>query len=863
MQDGFDAFDEEYEMQSSSTVLAVVIGYTENTKGATKVYNTLLMTVEKEGEDVKVDVMEAQGKGESRLTETDPRRLHKIGTVLELQRVEGELVDKKGVLLEIEREHNVDDEMLRRERPDYKKPDKKKGLIYAATTEEREVFDTAVQMLSGKRGLRRQQRLKFKTEDPVDWMVMEDIDRKSLTVRAVAMTNTYYPRDLDVDARLVSLVSSAAGEVPEVIGLYRPGEDKAEVVGVVFAVDGMPIYRSVGWAPDRKKEATVGEKRTGTMVVIDQLVKYTPETDRYEGYAVLYNPLSMHVPHILSNGALAVPAGERRWTRAESMEQIPHIAGLASVAVTAEEALTQLLPVGAWVQLTYAEMLDKAIVEGGPLIHETKNWASLSFAGTGVAETGEREAFGKFDMLRRIPDRRKMAKEDEIKFRSSSFYDIPGAYRMISVYPHPELEEEIAQNLFGGKPVSRRERSAMLREALTSSNALYYRFAREMPVEELLGEKSTQGVETYMQTIPALRASLRMPPQRKVKRKEDGVFVDAPNQFSEFAAAYSTGSTAALMHEFAYFPHVGPYEEEGGRRTEHAWLDRDTDELLMVAVVADVKGSEKTTKKSSSVVYGFVPHSTAYDLPTSPQAPWVMYKPPILLTVPLLKDGALDPALEIEAGLGGPVVKGMSAELRTELVRLAAFLFTRFGVARRDAKDWENSYVADVLKRFKFKVDATHARQAILREVGGKLKDEIEAKRMTVRALNEGEVTGKDLDDAVQALEIAEAKRDKLYSEMRIEPEKGQQRVFIDVDGKMVWELFAEVHRREEPYKGYYSEATAAKQQIGPTDLDREWARVTSTMVRGPDVWNRTVETAAQAKAGTWTEARNAWARGE
>ena len=862
MQDVFDARDEEEEMQSSSTVLAVVIGYTEHMKGTTRVYNTTLMTVDKDGEEAKVDVIEAQGKGSSRLTETAPERLHKIGTVLELQKVEGVLADKKGVLIEPEREHNVDDEMLARERPDYRKQDRKRrDLIYAATTEEIELFDNAVQMLAGKKGVRRQRRLKFKTEDPVEWLAMPGIEEKNLTVRAVASANMYQLGNLGVDPKLEALLKKAAGESPEVIALSRPGGEAGEIVGAIFAVDGMPVYRSVGWAPDKKREPVVGERKMGTMVVIDQLVKYTPETDRYEGYAVLYNPLSMHVPHVVSSGSLSVPAGDKRWTRVESMEQIPHIAGLASVAVSAEEALSELLPVGAWVQLNYAESLDKAIVEGGPLIHETKNWASLSFAGTGVADTGERLFDGKFDMLRRIPDRRKVTREDEIKFRSSSFYDMPGAYRMISVYPHPELEAEIAQRLFAGKAVSRRERTAQLREALTSSNALYYRLAKEIPIEEIMEGKSTQRAETYIQTIPALRTNLRMPPQRKVRRKEDGVFVAAPNRFSEFASAYSTGSTAALMHEFAYFPHVGPYEDEGGRRTEHSWTENDGDELLVVAVVADVKGSERATDRTASVVYGFIPHSTAYDMTTSPQTPWVMYKPPILLSVPLLKNGALDPELGMEAGLGGPVVRELSEGLRSELVRLAAFLFTRFGLRRNDVKTWENSYVADFLKRFKFKIDATQARQAILRELGAAVRAEIDSARQTVRALREGDVSGEALEKAEKALEAAEAKREKLYSEMRIEEEKGQKRVFVDVDAKLVAEVFEKVHSEEDQYKGYYQELTAAKQQIGPTELDREWARVTSTMVPGPGVWNRRVDRAA--KADTWSAAKTAWTADE
>lgn len=885
MQDVFALREEEDEEQPSRGVLAVVIGYTEATAGSTKTYNTLLMTVDRETqreqegeqdgqeaqEDIRVAVIEAKGKGDSRLTEKAPERLHMIGTVLELTKVDGQVVDKKGVVFEVEREHDVDDEMIAREHGeapaerDTRKADKRtKKLRYAATTEEVLMLDRAVQMLARKTGTRRKNRLRFRTEDPVEWMTRPDIESRSLTERAVAMTNTYQPGDLGVAASLVALMGRAAGESPEVIAILAPHSE--EVVGALFAVDGMPIYRSVGWAPDRRREATVGEKRLGTMVVIDQLVKYTPETDRYEGYAVLYNPLTMHVPHILSNGALAVQAGEKRWTRAVDMQQIPHVAGIASVGVTPEEALSALLPVGAWVQLMYAESLDKPIADGGPLVHETKNWAALAFAGTGVAETGQREAFGKFDMLRRIPDRRKIAKEDEIRYRSSSFYDMPGAYRMISVYPHPQLEERIARELFEGRSVSLRERSAALRSALMMSTEPYYRLAKEIPAEEILAEKSTQKAETYLQTIPTLRTDLRMPPQRKVKGS-DGTFREAPNAFSEPAAAYTTGSTAALLHEFAYLPHITPYSEveeagagaeEAGRRYSTGWINSDTDELLMVAVVADVKSSERAQQKSASVVYGFIPHTEAYDLTTRPRLPWVMYKPPILLTVPLTRDNRLVPELSVEAGIGGPVIKGLSEDLKMELARLGAFLFTRFGLSRARSDGWKKSYVADFLERYKFKVDATHARRTLLAELGAKLKATIEEKKKAVSALRAAGVEDSTLEKAEKEMAEAETMRDKLYSELRIDPEKGQQRVFIDLDGKLVRDFFEGMHSGNEEHRGYYQAVTESKQHLGPTDLDREWARVTSTIVPEPGTWDAVVE---RSGAEYGEELRQTWAQ--
>lgn len=868
MENPFDVAQEEAEQQESQTAVVVVVGYTKHTTGRRTYYNTLLMTAEGLPEGMRTEVIEVEAKDKerSRLTRENPEEMYQVGTVLEMDTVEDEdgedvkvsiverrIVERregeygeetvKGKAIAVEREHRVSTAEERR-----------KGLAVPATDEEMRKMDEAVARLTGGRVVEKAGRLRhIVTENIYDWIVEDDADERPLTVKAAAMVQQQVRRDLKVDERLVTLMMRVAGERDEVLAVGR-----GENTGVLFTVDNKPVYQIMRQTRTAAKRA-YGKAERGVLVVIDQLAKYTPETDMVEGYAVLYNPATMRTPYIVSPQMMVVDNGGT-FERAKKMDQLQSIAGLVSVSQTAEEALMNLLPVGAWIEAVYAEALDKPIAEGGEPTHETKNWSSSFFRSMGVNERGEAVPFEKWTMMRRVPDRKRRKNEELKKFEESSFYDMPGAYRMIRVYPHPDLEEEVKMRMAqdrGRKDLAEKRLEQLtqqdrkeIRREVGGSGKTFYVPREEMGIKELEADRAELG-ETYVVTPEQLVDRLKMPRQRKVQDKQTRRMVIKEQPFREIAAAYATGSTTALVHEYAYIPHTLPFSE--GRSGIMEWKENEDGTPTVAVVVADVKSSARMKAKTASVVFGVLPHTDAANLETKLSEPWVMYRPPIVVQAPLMKGGEVDEKMSIEASLGGLVVKEAGEELRRELRRLAVFVYTRVGLMRRKLdEDWDNTYAHDFLKRYKVKADVTSIRDELLDKLlgernergkreGGELLRELEEKRGNLKMARE---TGASTEEAEKELNDAEEILEKTREELEAEG-----RLFADVDQKVVKEVFDAMRKDQ----ALFTETSEGGRNLGPTDEERRWL-ATANVVRGPGVWNRKVGEMSRVEG--WTERR-------
>ena len=853
-----DFRDEVEEETRTDDALAVVVGYVPPGKGK-RTYSTLLMTVEDERKEVPARIVEIARKTKgSRLVEDTPTRLYAVGTVLEVKARHGAITSSDGELIEAEKPRKEDTET---------------GVRILVTNEEMVAILRSMERLTDSVPVVRSGMPLFtQAEEVFGWREREEVKEAATLASALqAEVNTWLEEGdrfgvEGADEKLAERM--AALHVQEMKAVVLKDSAEGHTGMLYVSRTGRPVLRQADRPPREKIQTTTGERIVRTLVVIDHLVRYEPQTDRYEAYAVLYDPLSMKTPYVLHPKALSMEGKDgRSRERATDERQILPVLGVVSVGKTREEALAMLLPAGAWIEAKIAETIDRPISEGMEPTHETKNWASTFFQTKERNDDGTTNPLKRWSMVRRVPNRTTTRPEDYARFESSSFYDVPGAYRLITMYPHDEVVEEATR----GRQYQGRDTYKARMHDVKTSGLSFFRPASEITLDDVKMWRVASHNETIVLAAQDLKTYLKLPLQKLayvyVRDAEGKVVYDENKKpvkvldekgkpvqelrkmvVSEFPHVYAPGHVNALVHEAAYFPGVHPLEPG------ESYLRKDLGDSTFF-VVAAVKGSQQT-KQESYVVYGalyFEEKSDAGFFETEIDrvgfnVPWVMYKPPIILDASLVgSDGAVDSSLSIDLRLGGPEITELNQALRAELDKLMAYYGNRTTLDYiGTTKTWDDSYIKPLLSRFKFKVDATRYRDALKRDLLVRNKAASIKRRLETEVLS-----GKEREDLEKELDVARQAEEKAEEMLKDDT----KRLFVDVSHsavmahmKDVWESF---WRHEEDKHPVFKENRQSRTAAVPDRQEKRWTQVPAR-IWTPGQWRGSDEAKTLFETYSW-----------
>ena len=842
-----DDMDEMLEEMKTEDALAVVVGYVPP-EGGKRHYSTLVMTVQNEELGVPARIVEvSKWTKDSRLTAETAGRLYTVGTVLTLQARGGTVVDETGRLHEKEKQ---------------REEDMTTGVRMLVTAEEMAAILASMERLSENAPVQRNDLLLFLNPDEVfGWTARQDLERAPTLASALqAEIDTW----VDEESRF--RVDGADEKLAARMAKLHRDEMRAVVLndtagghtGMLYVgKHGRPILMQADRPPQERRQATTGERKTATLVVIDQLVRYEPETARFEGYAVLYDPLTLKTPYVLNPRELDLRTESGAKTgRVTSEGEMLSVLGVASVGRTREEALEWLLPVGAWIELKFAEALDMPIKEGMPETHETKNWATTFFRTSEAKEDGTVEPLTAFSMAGRVPNRTKTEPRDYDKFASSSFYDVPGAYRLIRVYPHDSVVEEATR---GREYPGRNTMKARMHDVKTSGLS-FFRPAAGISVDSVRMDRVVSHRETVLVAASDITGVLKLPSQFSRTADRRNKTIAAPTmrtmRFGEFPYVYAPGHVNAIVFEAAYIPHKNPGNH--GRTFLREELRDST-----YFVVAAVKSSAQT-KTENYVVYGAMyfeedGERRVFGTGTSLNVPWVMFKPPMVFSAPLTDStGRVDTDLAFHLGPGGPEITELNDALRAEIEKMLAYYAYRPNLGPQTKRDWEDAYLRPLLNRFKFKVDAESSRAA-LRE---RLLRRSEAADIRAR-LEREELTDERRGELERELERAEAGEEKAREMLN----NTDARLFVDIShsavtahAKAVWEAF---HSKEDerarrlekfPVFNETKDSTLAKE---PGKRWKEWMRLPQAELKTAGEWQQNEAAVNLFERYRWTRRRD------
>lgn len=841
-----DDMDEMLEEMKTEDALAVVVGYVPPA-GGKRYYSTLVMTVQNEELGVPARIVEvSKWTKDSRLTAETPGRLYTIGTVLTLQARGGTVVDEAGMLHE-------------KEKP--REEDTTTGVRILVTAEEMVAILASMQRLSESAPVLRNDLMLFLNPDEVfGWTGRDDLERAPTLASALqAEIDTWVDEEnrFRVDGADVKLAERMAKLHRDEMRAVVLNDTAGGHTGMLYVgKHGRPILMQADRPPHERRQATTGERKTATLVVIDQLIRYEPETARFEGYAVLYDPLTLKTPYVLHPRELDLrtESGTKIGRVANEGEMIS-VLGIASVGMTREEALEWLLPVGAWVDLKFAEALDMPIKEGMPETHETKNWATTFFRTSEVKEDGTVEPLTAFSMAGRVPNRTKTEPKDYDKFASSSFYDVPGAYRLIRVYPHDSVVEEATR----GKEYPGRNTVKARMHDVKTSGLSFFRPAAGISVDSVRMDRVVTHRETVLVAASDITGVLKLPSQvvRTVDKKSKTIAAGAPRpmRFGEFPYVYAPGHVNAIVFEAAYMPHRNPGNH--GRTFLREELRDST-----YFVVAAVKGSAQA-KVENYVVYGAMyfeeeGENRIFGTGTSLNVPWVMFKPPMVFSASLTDStGRIDTDLAFQLGYGGPEITELNSALKAEIEKMLAYYAYRPNLGPQNKKEWEDAHLRPLLNRFKFKVDAESSRAA-LRE---RLLRRSEAADIRAR-LEREELTDDAREKLERELERAEAGEEKAREMLN----NTDARLFIDVShsavtahAKAVWEAFHskddERAKKLAPFP-VFNEMKDSALAREPGKRWKEWMRLPQAELKTVGEWRQDEAAVNLFEKYKWTRQR-------